>query len=58
MIKFIMNSVCFATNPGLYKCKLRMNLNNNLLVQTRNKIIIPCLNIIDVQDRKIILFKL
>lgn len=57
MIKFIMNSVCFATNPGLYKCTLRINLNNNLLVQTRNKII-PCLNIIDVQDRKSILFKL
>lgn len=50
MIKFIMNSVCCATNPGLYKCTLRMNLNNNLLVQTRNKIIIPCLNIINVQD--------
>lgn len=56
MIKFIMNSVGFATNPCLCKCTLSLNhINNKLLVYTKNKII-PCLNIINVQDRNSIIF--
>lgn len=51
-----MNSVGFATIPRLCKCTLSYeSYNNKLLEYTRDKII-PCLNIINVQDRNSILF--